>query len=404
MNDIILYLLKVTASTAVFYIIYYAFLKNETYFKLNRLYLLFSVSFSFILPLLHFSNQGIQLPSTFSETLNTVSVFSNQPVISESYISLTTLLLLIYAGIAAFFILRYLLKIIILTSNFLNKPFTLKNENYILIKTNKDIPPCSFFNFIIIPDRLDDSDDLPKILTHEKVHVKQMHSIDTLVIEFISAILWFNPFAWKIKTAIKNTHEYLADEGVVEQGFDTTGYRLLLLEHAVGFKLGLANNLNQSITLKRMLMLNKSKSNWKAKLKVLSFIPVLFLLITAFECKPETENAPQNEPVSKSTAYKEITEQPSFPGGQEAMVQFLIANIKYPQVAKEKGIQGKVFVSFVVKKDGKIDDVKVQKSVNPLLDAEAIRVIKSMPNWIPGKDGNNPVDAQMTLPIDFRLK
>ena len=402
MNDIFLYLFKVTAGTAAFYFIYYAFLKNETYFKLNRFYLIFSLLFSFLLPLFHFSTQTIQIPLYFSETLNTVSVFSNQPVISQSNLNLTVILLLVYAVITAFFLLQYLFKIIVLASNFLIKPDAEHHDDYNLIKTNKDIPPCSFFNYIIIPNKLDDSIDLPKILTHEKVHVKQMHSIDTLIIELITVILWFNPFVWKIKTALKNTHEFLADEGVVEQGFDTIGYRLLLLEHAVGSKLGLANNFNQSITLKRMLMLNKSKSNWKAKLKVLSTIPVLFLLITAFASNPKTDSAPING--NNPSNYKEISQPPTFPGGQEAMVKFLVENIVYPAAAKEKGIQGKVYVSFTVKKDGSIANVSLTKSVNSVLDGEAIRVIKSMPNWIPGKDGKEVVDAEVTLPINFQLK
>ena len=404
MTELFLYLLKVTAGTAAFYFIYYTFLKNETYFKLNRFYLIASVLLSFVLPLINFSDKPIELPSGISETLNTVSVFSNQPVISDVNVNFTSILLIIYIGIASFFILRFFIKIFILALHFMNKKKSQYRENYILINTEKDIPPCSFFNYIIIPDKLSDSRDLPKILTHEMVHVKQYHSIDNLIIEFIVSVLWFNPFAWKIKTAIKNTHEYLADEGVVEQGFDTARYRLLLLEHAVGFKLGLANNLNQSITLKRVLMLNKSKSNWKAKLKVLSAIPVLFLLITAFMCKPDTGNPPLNNNTIEKQVIKEATEQPSFPGGQEAMIKFMIDNIKYPQVAKEKGIQGKVFISFLVKEDGSLTDVVVEKSVNKLLDDEAVRVIKSMPNWIPGKDGNKTIAAKMTLPIDFRLK
>jgi len=311
-------------------------------------------------------------------------------------------MLIVYFSITSIFLIRYLLKIIRLLIAFI---FGSQKENYngyTLIKTKKDIPPCSFFTYIIIPEKYTESSDLNKIISHEMVHVKQMHSIDTLFLEFCITILWFNPFIWKLKSSIKNTHEYLADEGVIEQGFDTTGYKLLLLENAVGFKLGLANNLNQSITLKRMLMLNKSKSNWKAKLKVLSVIPVVFLLITAFQFKA---NADKTElPVTIPDNQKELKQQPSFPGGQEAMVQFLISNIVYPAVAKEKGIQGKVYVSFTVKKDGSIADVKVIRSVNPLLDAEAERVIKSMPKWIPGADGDKPVDAEMTLPIDFRLK
>jgi TonB family protein len=245
-----------------------------------------------------------------------------------------------------------------------------------------------------------------------------MHSVDNLFIELITALLWFNPFVWKIKTAIKNTHEYLADEGVVEQGFDTTGYRLLLLEHAVGFKLGLANNLNQSITLKRMLMLNKSKSNWAAKLKLLSVIPVLFLLIGVFSCESEMKNPENivkdalssdqstetNEINSADSVFVEVENTPEFPGGNDALMNFIASNVKYPQVAKENGITGKVFVQFVVSKDGSVKNVTIARGVDKLLDEEALRVIKSLPNWTPGKNRGVAVNVQFTIPINFQLK
>jgi TonB family protein len=418
MNDIFLYLLKVTACTAAFYFVYFAFLKNETFFKLNRFYLIFTVLGSFILPLFHFSNQTIKIPSTFSETLNTVNVFSNQSLISNYSLNIFSIIFIVYIAIASFFLIRYLFRIIILSSNFINKSEITSDGDYKLIKTNKDIPPCSFFNYIIIPNRLIDSGDLPKILTHENVHVKQMHSVDNLFIELITALLWFNPFVWKIKTAIKNTHEYLADEGVVEQGFDTTGYRLLLLEHAVGFKLGLANNLNQSITLKRMLMLNKSKSNWAAKLKLLSVIPVLFLLIGVFSCESEMKNPENivkdalssdqstetNEINSADSVFVEVENTPEFPGGNDALMNFIASNVKYPQVAKENGITGKVFVQFVVSKDGSVKNVTIARGVDKLLDEEALRVIKSLPNWTPGKNRGVAVNVQFTIPINFQLK
>ncbi len=418
MNDIFLYLLKVTACTAAFYFIYFAFLKNETFFRLNRFYLIFTVLGSFILPLFHVSNQAIKIPSAFSETLNTVNVFSNQSLVTNFSLNIFLLIFIIYIGITSFFLIRYLFRIIMLSSNFINKSEITPVGNFKLIKTNKDIPPCSFFNYIIIPNRLIGSCDLPKILTHENVHVKQMHSVDNLLIELITALLWFNPFVWKIKTAIKNTHEYLADEGVVEQGFDTTGYRLLLLEHAVGFKLGLANNLNQSITLKRMIMLNKSKSNWAAKLKVLSVIPVLFFLIGVFSCESEMKN-PENiakdalsldqseeiiEKNSTDSVFTTAENSPEFPGGNDAFMNFIASNVKYPQVAKETGISGKVFVQFVVSKDGNVIDVKIAKGVDKLLDEEALRVIKSLPNWTPGKNRGVAVNVQFTIPINFQLK
>jgi TonB family protein len=101
--------------------------------------------------------------------------------------------------------------------------------------------------------------------------------------------------------------------------------------------------------------------------------------------------------------YQVVEEQPLYPGGMDKMAEFLQANIKYPALCKKEGIQGRVVVQFVVNKDGSICDAKVVKSAHPQLDAEAIRVISSMPRWIPGKQKGKNVRVRYTLPVHFRL-
>ena len=110
-------------------------------------------------------------------------------------------------------------------------------------------------------------------------------------------------------------------------------------------------------------------------------------------------------PAVEETKIFEVVEQmPSFPGGDAALMQFLSKNIKYPVVAEENGIQGRVIATFVVERDGSITDVKVVKSVDPSLDKEAIRVLKSMPKWIPGKQNGSAVRVKYTVPVTFRLQ
>ena len=110
-------------------------------------------------------------------------------------------------------------------------------------------------------------------------------------------------------------------------------------------------------------------------------------------------------PKEEETKVFDVVEQmPSFPGGQAALFQWLSSNIKYPVVAEENGVQGRVIVTFVVERDGSITDVKVVKSVDPSLDKEAIRVTKSMPHWIPGKQNGSAVRVKYTLPVTFRLQ
>lgn len=94
---------------------------------------------------------------------------------------------------------------------------------------------------------------------------------------------------------------------------------------------------------------------------------------------------------------------PQFPGGDAARVTYMIENIKYPETAKNKGLQGTVYVSFVVEKDGRITNTKVIKGVESSLDAEAFRVVSAMPKWKPGTDKGKPVRVQFNMPIQFKL-
>ena len=111
------------------------------------------------------------------------------------------------------------------------------------------------------------------------------------------------------------------------------------------------------------------------------------------------------KPAEEETKVFDVVEQmPSFPGGDAALMQFLNSHIKYPVVAEENGIQGRVIATFVVERDGSITDVKVVKSVDPSLDKEAIRVLKSMPKWIPGKQNGSAVRVKYTVPVTFRLQ
>lgn len=111
---------------------------------------------------------------------------------------------------------------------------------------------------------------------------------------------------------------------------------------------------------------------------------------------------PKNEEENK--VFDAVEEQPSFPGGQGALMAWLNDNIKYPVVAAENGIQGKVIVQFVVGKNGSISNVKVLRSVDPSLDKEAVRVVSNMPNWTPGKQNGASVNVRFTLPVTFRLQ
>lgn len=113
---------------------------------------------------------------------------------------------------------------------------------------------------------------------------------------------------------------------------------------------------------------------------------------------------PEPPKVEETKVFDVVEEMPQFPGGQAALLEYLAKNIKYPVVAEENGVQGRVIVTFVVERDGSITDVKVVKSVDPSLDKEATRVVKSMPKWQPGKQNGSAVRVKYTVPVQFRLQ
>ena len=113
---------------------------------------------------------------------------------------------------------------------------------------------------------------------------------------------------------------------------------------------------------------------------------------------------PAPKPEVSNKVFDVVEEMPSFPGGQGALMSFLNSNIKYPVVAQENGVQGRVIVGFVVERDGSITDVKIMRSVDPSLDREAQRVVKAMPKWKPGKQNGSAVRVKYTVPVVFRLQ
>jgi protein TonB len=113
---------------------------------------------------------------------------------------------------------------------------------------------------------------------------------------------------------------------------------------------------------------------------------------------------PEPKPEVENKVFDVVEQMPSFPGGNAALMEYLQQNVKYPVVAQENGVQGRVVVSFVVEKDGSITDVKVVRSVDPSLDKEAARVVKSMPRWIPGKQNGSAVRVKYNVPVSFRLQ
>ena len=124
---------------------------------------------------------------------------------------------------------------------------------------------------------------------------------------------------------------------------------------------------------------------------------------TAYAAGPEAMADDENPPQERRIARPRPDAMPEFPGGMDELIDFLINNLRYPGECAKAKIQGRVLVKFMVLKDGSVDNIEVVKSVHPLLDAEAIRVVKSFPKWTPGTYQGEPVDVTMNLPVTFHL-
>ena len=175
---------------------------------------------------------------------------------------------------------------------------------------------------------------------------------------------------------------------------------------------------------KLMSMKNRQKTNSFAGYKYLLLVPLAFALVFMNSCKRKTNVQKQvmegtkvevkaetgedtaqiksAEPTDK--VYQVVEQMPTFKGGDAALMKYLSENIRYPEAAEKAGEQGRVVVSFTVEKDGAVADVKVARSVTPTLDAEAVRVIKAMPKWVPGKQDDQLVRVRYNVPVSFKLQ
>ncbi len=417
-------------SLIIFTLVYLLFLRKETFFVLNRLYLLAAVLFSVLLPFIHFQANSA-LPSVmlgevtvtamrYQNLLQTVTVYGTRlSGAFEQTIRSIGVIRLIYLSGTAIFLLLFLYRLLQITSLILNNESEQKNVIRI-VKIDRDTAPFSFFNFVFVNRNNLDSPGMKEMVAHETEHVRQGHSFDVVFLELLTILQWFNPFIWLLKRSVRENHEFLADHGVLKPGISSAAYRLLLLGSSFEQQPVIANNFNYSLTKIRIKMITRIKSPKTATLKLSLGLIVSAALLMSFAFDKEQYTIPDSKTVaqptetvaskqqetkqSKTKVYQTVEQMPEFPGGEKALMTHIGKEVKYPDDALKAGIQGKVFVNFVIDKDGNILNPKIVRSVNPSLDKEALRVIGTLPKWTPGKLKGKNVDVSYTIPINFKLK
>ena len=449
MGVFFIYILKSSVCLVLFYLFFRLLLSKETFHRFNRMALLGVLFFSLLIPCIEvttrhqvevqqavLSIEQLLLMAELEATPANVGAVQETPAISWVQI-----VLLVYLAGILFLACRNIYSLICLFRLVHSGKHEKLEKGVTLVVHNQEIAPFSWMKYIVI-SRKDLEENGREILIHEMAHIHHRHSVDLLVADICIFFQWFNPGAWLLKQELQNVHEYEADETVINEGVNAKEYQLLLIKKAVGTRLySMANSFNHSKLKKRITMMLKEKSSPWARLKYLYVLPVAAIAVTAF-ARPEVSDKVEKissvkvndlaaivetkvaesagdttKPADvkyvpaevrkrlKGTLVFEVAEEmPEFPGGgMSAFMDYIKTNMRYPASAKENGTQGRVTVQFVVDEDGSIKDSKVLRSVDKDMDAEALRLINTMPKWKPGRQKGQPVAVKFTVPVMFRL-
>jgi len=438
------YLLLVNVYLVLFYAFYALLLRRETFFQLNRIYLVSAALLSFFIPLIQAGwVQDLFITQKVEYTIYGSPVFIRglKPV-EDAPVNWGQLFAALYLAGVAFWALKLVWKLITL-----NK----------IIKKPAHNTPFSFFKKIEVSEQGSGSHI---INAHEQVHAKQWHSADVLIIEAVMIINWFNPVVYFYRRAIKHIHEFIADKEAIKTANSKSEYALLLLSQTFNApQHQLLNHFfNKGLLKQRLIMLQKDKSQ-RIKLVKYGLSAPLFMLmlilssatvnnskaITIINKKaalvfaapalqevtidppkvvPDSSQTleSQNEQLSivagngdsiktdtakvnQEPVFAAVEQEPEFIGGMQKFAEFLAANVKYPASMRENNMQGKAIVTFVVESDGSLSNVKALRAPNEDAGNEAVRVVQlTSGKWMPGLQNHQYVRVQYTVPVNFSLQ
>ena len=431
MIEFLTYDLKVAVLLAVFYMFYRLMLARETFHRVNRIVLLLTAVTSYVLPLCVITiHETVIMQRAAHVAVGSflVDMMNEEPATPLWQIILPILFII---GMMATLVhtLSSLFRIIRIIRHSEQYPQT--DGTTICVTGNASLTPFSWMHYIVM-NRSDYESHDAAILAHERGHIRLHHSWDLLFVDTLTALQWFNPAMWMLRSDLRAIHEYEADAAVLSQGINARQYQYLLITKAAGIGgYSLANGISHSTLKNRINMMLHTKSDRSRLLKLLALLPIVGIALAVNAEKvvdvrydePQKQNTKKKvkgvaekkadtsetntavgtfEPV-QGDVFDVVEEMPQYPGGPQALFKFLGENVQYPAEAEKAGIQGRVIATFVVEKDGSISQPTIVKSVDPLLDVEAIRVISAMPNWIPGKQNGKVVRVKYTVPLSFNL-
>ena len=442
MGAFFVYILKSAICLALFYLGYRLLLSRDTFLRFNRFALLSGFVLAALLPLARVGVEGVSPLGPALEEWGRIAAPVEPAATASPAVSCYSIGLAIYLMGVLFFIARFLWGVASLIRLIRAGRRERLADGSWLVLHRLPLAPFSWLCYIFLAEK----DLLSKpelILAHEQAHIRMRHTWDLLFTELFLWLQWFNPAAWLLRQELQAVHEFEADAAVLGMGYDSKEYKLLLIEKAVGSsRYTLANSFNHSSLINRITMMQKRKSNPWARMKYAFVLPVAATAMAAFarpeisrqmaeissakitdlsrmvqttaaeRTRPEAIDTTTSAREVMVTGYAQFTDNkvyesaevmPEFPGGQAELLKFVAKSIKYPTEAQRRGAQGRVIVKFVVETNGSISNIHVVKGIDPLLDAEAIRVCTTMPTWAPARQEGKAVRCYYTIPVTFRL-
>jgi TonB family protein len=411
MGSILIYAIESSICLTLLWAFYEIALRSDTRHRRNRYFLLASMAFSILAPLFEFRMiipdgilPGGGLAAVFlPEVMVTPSGMPHEPGLWQAVLPLLYMAgVIISAGFMAGGILAILR---------LRRDGNIKGR---IISIESREPECfSAFGRIFLSTSVT-GNNASRMISHEMKHVTLGHHADLIFAGMIEIIQWFNPAAYMVRRSLQAVHEYEADSSCISDGEEARSYQELLLQSLLKTRTPvLANTFSNSSLIKnRIIMMTKKRTGSSASLKLIIALPLVVILLLAFSCKNRTtakEAAPAQEAGQMAQAQDEVyTTVDVMPVFQDdtthhAFMNWIMANMKYPEEAAKQGIQGRVMVQFIVDEQGNVTEATVNQGVDPLLDQAALDLIAKSPTWTPGRQQDVPVKVSMTIPINFAL-
>lgn len=464
MMTFLIYSIKSALVLALLYLPYTLMLRQESFFRMNRITLLTILMLALVLPMVDIPSLATPEQPVVYEMQHRIMLMTQEAEMTTKSLAATNRTISWLGILAIVYIIGVILALLIRLWQLFKIDKIIRGGCLWTDKSGKatiychidDVAPFSWMRSIVISEK----DYKPygrEIMLHEKAHILNLHSMDILFLTLVEAVQWWNPIAYLLGHSLRDVHEYEADDYVLHQGISLHNYQELLVKKALAnTSYAFANNFNHSLIKKRIYMMNHPKSNPWLRSKVLYILPVMLVVLTAFatpklnekveeivervekatempQPSPQPDQQPESvptsdvtdmqsaeseeEPVIKETTadslssedyvndvyrneYINLTQPPEFPGGMSALRTFVQLHVARA-LENDASMAGKrAYVQFRIKQDGTIDDIGLVRGDIEAFH-EAIKIVEQMPQWTPARRYGRVADAHFVLPVDF---